>query len=119
MGKVKLGPQTLIYPMPALLFGVNIDGKPDFMAVASGGIACQDPPMISVAIRHQRYTSKGIRQNLTFSVNVPSTDMAKETDYCGIESGAKVNKVEVCQFKVFYGKSENAPLIEQCPVNLE
>jgi len=114
-----MGPQTLIYPMPALLVGANVDDKPNFMAVAWGGIANGEPPMISVAIRHQRYTLKGIKQNMTFSVNVPSTDVVKETDYCGIISGAKVNKAQVCRFKVFYGRLDKAPLIEQCPVNLE
>ena len=43
----------------------------------------------------------------------------KEADHCGLVSGSKVNKVEICQFKVFYGKLNSAPLIEQCPVNLE
>ncbi|MFC1979804.1 flavin reductase family protein [Chloroflexota bacterium] len=119
MIKTLMGPQTLIYPMPALLVGANINDKPNFMAVAWGGIANSEPPMISVAIRHQRYTLRGVRQNMTFSVNVPSTDMVRETDYCGITSGSKVDKVEVCKFKVFYGKLSNAPLIEQCPINLE
>jgi len=119
MDKILMGPQTLIYPMPVLLVGANVDDKPNFMAVAWSGIANGEPPMISVAIRHNRYTHRGIRQNLTFSVNVPSTDMVRETDYCGIISGSKVNKVEVCQFKVFYGILDNAPLIEQCPINLE
>ena len=67
-------------------------------------LACLEPPTISVAIRHGRYTLKGIRQNMTFSVNVPSVDLVKETDYCGLVSGSKVNKVEACQFNVFYGK---------------
>jgi len=119
MGKTMLGPQTLIYPMPAFLVGANVDGKPNFMAVAWGGIANGEPPMISVAIRHKRYTLKGIKQNMTFSVNIPSTDLVKETDYCGIISGAIANKAEDCRFKVFYGKLDSAPLIEQCPVNLE
>ena len=119
MSKLLMGPQTLIYPMPALLVRANVDDKPNFMAVAWGGIANGEPPMISVAIRHQRYTLKGIKQNMTFSVNVPSTNMVSETDYCGIISGAKVNKAQVCRFKVFYGRLHKAPLIEQCPVNLE
>ena len=119
MGKIVMGPQTLVYPMPALLVGANIDDKPNFMTVAWGGIANGEPPMISAAIRHTRHTLKGIRQNETFSVNIPSTDMVIEVDYCGITSGSKVNKVEACQFEVFYGKLGNAPLIEQCPVNLE
>jgi flavin reductase (DIM6/NTAB) family NADH-FMN oxidoreductase RutF len=119
MGKILMGPQTLIYPMPALLVGANVDDKPNFMAVAWGGIANGEPPMISIAIRHQRYTLKGIKQNMAFSVNVPSTNMVSETDYCGIISGAKANKAQVCRFKVFYGRLDKAPLIEQCPVNLE
>jgi flavin reductase (DIM6/NTAB) family NADH-FMN oxidoreductase RutF len=119
MGKILMGPQTLIYPAPAVLVGANVDGKPNFMTVAWCGIANGEPPTVSVALRHIRYTLRGIRQTLTFSVNVPSTDMVKETDYCGIISGSKVNKVAVCGFKVFYGKLGDAPLIEQCPVNLE
>ena len=119
MGKTLLGPQTLIYPMPTLLVGTHVDDKPNFMTVAWSGIANAEPPMISIAIRHNRYTHKGICQNLTFSVNVPSTDLVKETDYCGSVSGSKVNKAEVCRFKIFYGKLNGAPLIEQCPINLE
>ncbi len=114
-----MGPRALLYPMPAILVGANVDGKPNFMTAAWCGIVNSEPPMISVAIQPRRYTHKGIRQNMTFSVNVPSVDLIKETDYCGINSGSKVNKVEACQFNVFYGKLNNAPLIEQCPVNLE
>jgi len=119
MGKILMGPQTLLYPTPILLVGANIDDKPNFMAVAWCGIANSEPPMISIAIRHHRYTLRGIRQNLTFSANIPSADIVRETDYCGLVSGRKINKVEACQFKVFYGTLDSAPLIEQCPINLE
>lgn len=119
MGKTKMGPTTLIYPMPTVLVGAEVDEKPNFLAIAWAGIANGEPPMVSVAVRPQRYTLKGIRQNQTFSVNVPSVDIVKETDYCGVRSGAEVDKVAACNFKIFYGKVEKAPLIEQCPVNLE
>ena len=52
-------------------------------------------------------------------MNVPSADIVKETDYCGIVSGDKEDKAAVCGFKVFYGVVKTAPMIEQCPVNLE
>ena len=119
MNKKVFGPQTWLFVEPTVLVGSNVNGKPNFMAVAWAGIACGDPPMISVALRHIRYTLKGVRQNMTFSVNIPSTDMVKETDYCGIVSGEKANKVKDCNFKIFYGALGSAPLIEQCPVNLE
>ena len=119
MGKKQFGPQTWLYPEPAVLVGANVDGKPNFMAVAWAGIVCGAPPCIAVALRHVRYTLKGVRQNMTFSVNIPSVDLVKETDYCGLVSGAKADKVADCKFTMFYGKLETAPLIEQCPVNME
>lgn len=119
MGKISMGPRALMYPTPAALVGAHVDGKPNFMTVAWCGIASSNPPMVAVAIQPRRYTHKGIRQNLTFSVNISSTDMVREVDYCGIMSGSKVDKVDICHFRVFYGKLDTAPLIEQCPINLE
>jgi len=119
MAKVELTPDRLMYPRPALLVGANVDGKANFMTMGGGGVANSEPPMMSVLLRHNRYTLKGILQNLTFSINTPPVNLVRETDFCGIASGAKVDKVKVCKFKVFYGKLKTAPLIEQCPVNLE
>jgi flavin reductase (DIM6/NTAB) family NADH-FMN oxidoreductase RutF len=119
MSKVALGPIQLIYPTPALLIGANVAGKPNFMTAAWCGVVNSQPPMVSVSLQHHRHTLVGIKENDTFSVNVPSVDMVKETDYCGIVSGAKADKVADCKFNVYYGKLKTAPMIDQCPVNLE
>ena len=119
MNKHIVNPSDYLYPQPVVLVGADVDGRSNFTTVSWVGIANETPPMISVALRHERHSLKGIRQNLTFSVNIPSTDMVKETDYCGIVSGEKVNKAEVCKFKVYYGNVSHAPLIQQCPVCLE
>jgi flavin reductase (DIM6/NTAB) family NADH-FMN oxidoreductase RutF len=119
MAKIKLAPQTLLYPNPAVIIGANVDGKPNFMTAAWCGVACSEPPMISVGIRPSRYTFGGIRQNMTFSVSIASANLVAETDYCGIQSGSEADKAKVCGFKVFYGKTATAPLIEECPVNLD
>lgn len=119
MSKVKVNPQPVLYPTPAVLVGTVVDGLPNFMTAAWCGVANSIPPMVTVAVRHQRHTLKGINQNNTFSVNVPSASQVKETDYCGVVSGAKADKAKICGFKLFYGKLESAPMIEQCPVNLE
>lgn len=119
MKKVALGAQPLVYPMPAFLIGADVDGKANFMTAAWSGIANSNPPMITVALQHHRSTLKGIKQNGAFSINVPSVEQAVETDYCGIISGSKEDKVAVCGFTVFRGKIKSVPMIEQCPVSLE
>ena len=117
MKKVLLTPQPLLCAVPTVLVGTMVNGKPAFMTVAWCGVVNSNPPMVSVALRPARYTLKGM-QNGEFSVNIPSVNIIRETDYCGMVSGAEVDKVETCKFKIFYGILKNAPLIEQCPVNL-
>lgn len=119
MEKITFGPRLVLGIRPVLLIGADVDGKANFMTAAASGVANTEPPMITVALRHNRHTEKGICQNSTFSVNIPSIDLVKETDYCGIVSGTDVDKTAACQFDIFYGKLGNAPLIAQCPINLE
>lgn len=119
MAKVTLPPDRYIYPRPALLLGTKVNDKPNFMAVGGGGVVSANPPMFGIPIQHRHYTLIGIRQNMTFSVNIPSVDQVKELDYCGIVSGRNADKSAVCGFKVFYGSLKSAPMIEQCPLNHE
>jgi flavin reductase (DIM6/NTAB) family NADH-FMN oxidoreductase RutF len=119
MTKKTFGPQPMIWPHPTVLVGANVDGKPDFTAVAWTGVAASNPASVTIALQPHRYSLKGIYQNRTFSVNVPSVEQVKEADYCGLVSGRDTDKVKDCKFKVFYGNLKTAPLIEQCPINLE
>ncbi len=119
MNKIKMGPIQLLIPKPVILAGTFMDGKANFITVSWAGAASENPPTISMAIRNTRYSLRGIKENLTFSVNIPSDEMVHETDYCGTVSGEKFDKALECGFKIFYGKVPNAPLIEGCPVNME
>lgn len=117
--KIKMGAQQFLNPRPAILIGTILDQKPNFITVSWCGITSANPPTMSIAIRNIRYSLKGIEINKEFSVNIPSVSMVKETDYCGNVSGKDHYKAEECGFKIFYGKLKNAPLIEQCPINIE
>jgi flavin reductase (DIM6/NTAB) family NADH-FMN oxidoreductase RutF len=121
MAKIKLepkgGPLPILGFYPTIMIGVNVDGKPDFTTVAWTGVAASVPPSITIALQHHRHSLKGVRQNMSFSVNIPSADQVKETDYCGLASGARIDKAADCGFSVFYGKLKNTPFIEQCPIN--
>jgi len=117
--KIKMGAKQLLNPRPAVLVGTVIDNKPNFITVSWAGITSALPATMSVAIRNIRYSLKGILQNNTFSVNIPSTNLVNETDYCGNVSGEQHDKVKECGFKIFYGNLKSAPLIEECPINIE
>jgi flavin reductase (DIM6/NTAB) family NADH-FMN oxidoreductase RutF len=117
MEKITLGPMPYMSVMPTLLVGANVKGKPNYMTAAWATVACMAPPMVCVAINKMRYTAKGIEENKTFSLNVPSAQQVVETDHCGLVSGSQEDKSLV--FRSFYGKLKTAPLADECPINIE
>ena len=117
MAKIKMGGNRIHYPMPCALVGANVEGKPNYLTVAWFSMVNPDPAYLAVAMNKAHYTNAGIKANGTFSVNIPSSDMAEKTDYCGLVSGRKSEKAVV--FETFYGGLETAPMIKECPFTVE
>jgi flavin reductase (DIM6/NTAB) family NADH-FMN oxidoreductase RutF len=115
--KTKFGAIPLVYPVPIVLAGANVNGKPNYATLGDCGIMGIKPPLVYISSGQDHYTNQGILENETYSINFPSTAMLAVTDYCGIVSGKDVDKSAL--FESFYGELGNAPMIKQCPVNLE
>ena len=118
MAKTKLEPKViknLIYPYLPMIVGVNVGGKPNFITIGLIGWLCYD--VMSISVGHEQYSKGGLLENGTFSINQPTAGLVKELDYCGIASGRKTHKARL--FDTFYGELETAPMIGECPVNIE
>jgi flavin reductase (DIM6/NTAB) family NADH-FMN oxidoreductase RutF len=113
--KKSLGARNCLYPMPVTIVGATVGGKPNFITVAHVGI--MSPGCVSLGMHKSHHTNAGIRENGTFSINLPAENLVKETDYCGLVSGKGVDKSTL--FKLFYGSLKTAPMIDECPVNME
>jgi flavin reductase (DIM6/NTAB) family NADH-FMN oxidoreductase RutF len=113
--KMKLGVKNCLYPMPATIVGALVNSKPNYATIAHVGI--MELTTISLGMNKSHYTNQGIKENKTFSVNIPSEEMVKKTDYCGLVSGKNQDKANL--FKTFYGPLKTAPLIEECYLNME
>jgi flavin reductase (DIM6/NTAB) family NADH-FMN oxidoreductase RutF len=117
MGKSKVKFNCPPFMLPVSLVGSNVNGKPSFEAIAWFNLLEYEPSLIGLSSDKSHYTNIGIRENRTFSVNLPSSAMARATDFCGLYSGSKVDKSKM--FDVFYGELKTAPMISECPVNVE
>ncbi len=109
--------RNVIPPMPVVLAGTIVDGKANFMTVGWCSRVNAAPPLIAIGINKKHQTPTGILANEAFSICFPGSEMEQITDYCGVVSGKKVDKSTL--FDTFTGELENAPMIEDCPVNLE
>jgi flavin reductase (DIM6/NTAB) family NADH-FMN oxidoreductase RutF len=107
----------MCHPGPGNPSGAVVAGKPNYLAVACFAVLSQLPPIVSIALYKGHYTVTGIKENETFSVNIPSLDMVEETDYCGMISGHRVDKSKL--FDTFYGELKTAPMIRECPLSVE
>ena len=115
--KIKLGAHPIIYPIPVVLVGAKVKERPSFELVGDCGIMGINPPLVIISSHKEHYTNIGILENNTFSINIPDTSMMSVADYCGTVSGHSSDKSSL--FQVFYGETATAPMIQECPVNLD
>ena len=119
MAKQHWKPGTLLSPLPPALISSGTMEKPNVMTAAWAGIIASDPAMTYVSIRPSRYTHKLISQHKEFVINLPTLDMADITDWCGVKSGADVNKFALTGLTAEKCEHVSAPAIAQSPLSIE
>jgi flavin reductase (DIM6/NTAB) family NADH-FMN oxidoreductase RutF len=93
--------------------------KADTLAVAWINIVASTPPTVAMGLRESRHTLELIRAHGAFTVNVPSTDMAAQVDFCGTTNGRTTDKFAATGLTLVPSALIETPIIEQCPFNLE
>jgi len=118
--KVERKPSSLLYPCPVVLVACAVEGgKGNMITLAWVGVACSEPPIIGVAIRPSRFSHALIQKGGEFTINIPRVEILKEVDFCGTFSGRDVDKFSKTRLTPVPAKKVNAPMIKECPVNLE
>jgi len=119
MTKITLKPGTYLYPIPAALITCGPPEKPNIITLAWMGTVCSEPPMLGISIRPSRHSSGLIKQYGEFAVNLPTEDLVRATDYCGVVSGQKVDKFAATGLTAATAKVIHSVVIAECPVNIE
>ena len=95
MEKTKIGPHGFLYPMPMVIVGADVGGKPNFMPVAWVTRTNHAPPRIGVALGkiapHERRDSRapGVQREH------PHERMRIVTDHLGLVAGRRSTRA-VC-----------------------
>jgi len=119
--KKSLGADALAQPTPVWAVGsYDVNGKPNAMIAAWGGIVSSDPASISVSIRPARHTYAGIMKHQAFTVSVCPAWLAAEADYLGMVSGKNVeDKIAKAGLTSVRSEVVDAPYIEEFPLIIE
>jgi flavin reductase (DIM6/NTAB) family NADH-FMN oxidoreductase RutF len=120
MAKVTVAPSRPWMTTPVVLMSLWGDGSsPNIITLAWSGIMCGEPPTIYGSVRSQRFSHSLLKQNGDFVINLPLPTQVKEVDICGTKSGRDEDKFSRCGFTAEKAAKVDAPIIVECPVNLE
>jgi flavin reductase (DIM6/NTAB) family NADH-FMN oxidoreductase RutF len=110
-----------LYPTPVcLVTSISPEGKPNIITLAEVYMPCiRDPLTMGLSINPTRYSNYLIRTMKEFVVNIPTADMVKVVDYCGVVSGRNVDKFKAAGLTPEPATYVKPPLIGECPVNIE
>ena len=119
MSKVTWKPGTFLYPLPAVMVSCGTMENSNIITVAWTGIINTDPAMVYISVRPSRYSYNLIKENGEFVINLTNKDLAYATDWCGVKTGAKVDKFKEMHLNKEEGKFVKCPMIKECPVSVE
>ena len=111
-----------VYPSPAALI-VSIDENKKTNIMTAGevfNIGLKEPAIIGIALRKATYTHSLITKTGQFTVNFPTVAIIDKVDLVGTISGRDgLDKFSEYGLTPVKSKVIDAPIIEECPVNLE
>ena len=119
MSKVTWKPGTFLYPLPAVMVSCGDMEKSNIITVAWTGIINTDPAMVYISVRPSRYSYNLIKEKGEFIINLTTKDLAYATDWCGVKTGAKIDKFKEMKLTKEKAKFVNCPMIKESPVSVE
>ena len=119
MAKIQWKGGTLLAPVPPALVTCS-DGEHDnVLTVAWTGILNSDPPKTYISVRPSRHSYEMIKKSGEFAINMTTKELVRAADWCGVHTGAKVDKFERCRLSREPANELSCPILSDSPLVLE
>ena len=110
---------ALLAPVPPVMVTCGDMENSNIITVAWAGLINTHPPRVSISIRPTRHSYNLIKESGEFIINLTPARLIRECDYCGIYTGAKVDKFAKTGLHKAPASEVKCPVIEECPLALE
>lgn len=117
--KIMWKPGTFIYPIPAVMVSCGTMEKSNIITVAWTGILNTNPAIVYISVRPTRYSYNIIKEQGEFVINLTTRELARATDWCGVKTGAKVDKYKEMKLHKQKANFVKCPMIKESPVSVE
>ena len=119
MSKITWKAGTFIYPIPAVMVSCGAMEKANIITVAWTGILNTNPATVYISVRPTRYSYQIIKEQKEFVINLTNKELVQATDWCGVKTGAKVDKFKEMHLHKEKAKFLSCPMIQESPVSIE
>jgi flavin reductase (DIM6/NTAB) family NADH-FMN oxidoreductase RutF len=120
MSKKQANSRSCLQPSPKVIVSCRgTDGENNALVVAYCCNCSYDPPMVMVGIVPSRHSYRMIKETGCFVVNLVSKGYSEVFHYLGSHSGRDEDKLAKMNVKTGEGVKVNAPVLLDCPVNIE
>ncbi len=119
MAKITWKGGALVAPIPPVMVSCGDMENSNIITIAWTGIINTIPPKTYISVRKSRHSYNIIRDSGEFVINLTPSELAKTADYCGIYTGAKVDKFSKCKLTKEKAQEVSCPIIGECPLSLE
>ena len=107
-------------PTPAgLITCISPEGKPNIITLGEVYMLSLKPLVMGISIQPHRYSARLITETREYVINFPTIELADATDFCGVTTGAKVDKFAATGLTPVPAAVVKPPLIAECPLNVE
>lgn len=110
----------LAFPaFPVVLATTQHNGKRNIITLGMVHVFSFKPPLVGIGIAPGRHSYSLIKESREFVLSIPGKEIVNAVQYCGTKSGRDVDKFMEAKLIPVQGETVKAPLIKECPVNLE
>ena len=115
----RFAPGALTAPLPPVIVTVGAGDEVNMITIGWTGILATQPPKTYISVRPTRHSYALLKKYPEFVINLPTASLAREVDFIGIYTGAKLDKFERTGLTAVKSEKVAAPTIAECPVALE
>lgn len=119
MSKIKWKGGALLAPVPPAMVTCSDGEKDNIITIAWTGIVNTNPPKTYISVRPTRHSYEMIKRSGVFAINLTTEELVRSADWCGVYTGAKVDKFAKCKLTREAASEIDCPLIAESPLSLE
>ena len=106
-------------PVPPVMVSCGSAEKPNIITVAWCGTLATQPATTYISVRPKRHSYNLIKESGEFVINLTTEELVRHADWCGVYTGAKVDKFARCGLTAELSSKLSCPLIAESPLSIE